>query len=243
MDYLIFDVLKKHCGSLRPSLLQEVFEKYVDIFEEELNERIRRDVATLEDAVNAASEVLNEPLELHEKKLNEFIFMTIQTESNFSKEVEKFIQSQNKRIHKIHDDLVHTKDVAEQKVKAAFKTELPEVVTSSPLDHRILRDKLEIAAVVGDLVSGPDWIEDFRKIDSELGELFGNGSSSNQSVLDFLEKALPQFPETLRANIIGVMERWLSDRSTSSTDVRKLVEAQTQLIIRKNRFKYGIGIR
>ena len=228
MEYILYDVLVKHCSGNEPEQLQSVFDKYIPIYEDALDSRVSLDSTCLEQAVQSGCETLVEPVELHLKKILEYVGQAGSVDTSL-------IHSINTRIHHLHTDLTHNRNNTEQKLKSLFKPEVPQMGTTSPLDQHLVRDKLEIAATVAEVFSA-DWLDEFRLIEAEIAPLV---LAEGHVALDFLEKAFPYLPEKVRSEILVATEGWLADRCASSTDVRKLVENQTQLLHRKNRFKYG----
>ncbi len=231
MDSILSNILIKHgCADLESFL----FDEFKSRFEETLATRVNNDSETLNTLLSSATVTLTAPVALHQRKLEEFAHLK-ETRADIDTAVNKLVDSLNKQLSSRLAHLQQERFNIDMKVSNLFRIDPPSISTASPLDEFFIRDKLAIALSVGDAINR-DSLSNFRLVESVICPLLQAPPGSS---LELLESSFSHLPQSKRLEILCAAERWLADRSASSTDVKKLVDAQMRLLNRKSQFKYG----
>ena len=104
--------------------------------------------------------------------------------------------------------------------------------SDSPLDLVLTEQKLKIAADLSTVLPEEPFIGLIREIYKKLLPVVSNPPSDP---LDLLEASFPFLTDGQRAAVVHVTEKWLTDRSGSSSEAKRVIENQTKFLRRKRR--------
>lgn len=223
---------------------REILAHWLPLFEKELESRITTESEICWKFLQDASDRIRAPLDRHRQKLVEICPKFSQAESE--RIIGPLHENVKKSFHEYSEALSARAGVGANaarrelaRIRAENQRRLDSTlnfqVNGSDLDDRLLLDKMKIAVTAASLEASDSWIRNFQVLNDDLLPLMTPPDSRDP--FEYLENCLPHLTPSTRAVVLKAAESWIIQRTETSEEVKKIVQAQERLAMRRQTFK------
>ena len=229
-------------GKLVPD--PDVLAHWLPIFGKELEARVTSESEICWKFLQESSDRIRAPLDRHRQKLVEICPKYCEAESE--RIIGPLHENVKKSFHEYSEALgaragvganAARRELARVRAENQRRLEMTSnfQVDGCDLDDRLLLDKMKIAVAAASLEGSDAWIRNFQAINDDLLPLMTPPDSRDP--FEYLESCLPHLAPNTRAAVLKAADSWIIQRTETSDEVKKIVQAQERLAMRRQTFK------